>query len=71
MSDPVERIERLRAQGVNGTAAQKIVSLEDQVEDLKSECSQLRTELGILALDVANMQTSAYKLVRVEMEDEL
>jgi hypothetical protein len=68
--DKVDRLMHLQAQGVNGAAAQRIVKLEDEVEDLKSECSQLRTEFGMLALDVANMQTSAYRLVRVQMEDE-
>jgi predicted RecB family endonuclease len=66
----VSRIEHLKAMGVNGAAAKRIVGLEDEVEDLKSKCSQLRFEFGLLADDLRRMQASAYKLVRVEMEDE-
>ena len=68
--DRVSRIEHLKEMGVNGAAEQRIVRLEEEVEDLKSVCRQLRFEMGLLANDLLRMQTSAYKLVRVETEDE-
>lgn len=64
-----ERIMHLRSQGVNGTVAQKIVKLEDEVATLNQAVDSLTTQLGWLQDKLVAICEGEYHLTLTREED--
>jgi hypothetical protein len=63
------RIDQLISQGVNGTAAQRIISLQDQCEQLRAVISEMRLDLSWIQAQIDAGRLGKFKITLIEGDD--